>query len=145
VADNAVGAAFHDPRMPALTPFEFGRMNLHVSVLSALVRLDVRGRAELLDRLTPGIDGLLIEAGRHRGTFLPSVWRQLPDPPDFVDQLWRKAGLTPRDWPANLRVWRYGVTEFGEAGPRPAIDSAAALTRPGDGPERSPSGAENPD
>jgi AmmeMemoRadiSam system protein A len=120
VADNAVGAAFRDPRMPALTAFEFARMSLHVSVLSPPEPMAVSSRDELRSALEPGRDGLLVEAGRRRGTFLPAVWEQLADVDDFLDQLWHKAGLSPRAWPGRLRVWRYRATEFGVDGPRPA-------------------------
>jgi AmmeMemoRadiSam system protein B/AmmeMemoRadiSam system protein A len=129
VADNAVGAAFRDPRMPALTPFEFGRMSVHVSLLSRPELLAVRSRPELHETLVPGVDGLLIEAGRRRGTFLPAVWHQVPEPGDFLDQLWRKAGLAPRSWPGRLRVWRYRTVEFGEEGPRRPIRSLADPTK----------------
>src|SRR5262249_45222527 len=69
VADNAVGAAFRDPRMPALTAFEFGRMSVHVSLLGPPERLAVGSWDELRATLMPGTDGLLVEAGRKRGTF----------------------------------------------------------------------------
>jgi AmmeMemoRadiSam system protein B/AmmeMemoRadiSam system protein A len=120
VADNAVGAAFRDPRMPALTPFEFARMSVHVSVLSPPEPMGVSSRDELRAAVVPGRDGLLVEAGRKRGTFLPAVWEQLREVDDFLDQLWHKAGLAPGSWPARLRVWRYRAAEFGVEGPREA-------------------------
>jgi AmmeMemoRadiSam system protein B/AmmeMemoRadiSam system protein A len=129
VADNAVGAAFRDPRMPALTPFEFGRMSVHVSVLTPPEPLPVASLIELREAVVPGVDGLLIEAGRRRGTFLPSVWQQVPEPSDFLAQLWRKAGLAPRAWPTRLQVWRYRAVEFGEEGPRAPIRSAGGDPR----------------
>jgi MEMO1 family protein len=126
VADNAVGAAFRDPRMPELTPFEFGRMSVHVSVLTPLEALAVTSLDELRATLVPGVDGLLVEAGRSRGTFLPSVWEQIPAPDDFLAHLWRKAGITARSWPGHLRAWRYRTVDIGEEGPRPPIRPAPA-------------------
>jgi MEMO1 family protein len=126
VADNAAGAAFRDPRMPSLTPFEFGRMSVHVSVLTPLELLGVTSLDELRDTLVPGVDGLLVEAGRSRGTFLPSVWEQIPAPDDFLTHLWRKAGLTARSWPAHLRAWRYRTLDIGDEGPRSPIRPVAA-------------------
>jgi AmmeMemoRadiSam system protein B/AmmeMemoRadiSam system protein A len=143
VADNAVGAAFRDPRMPGLTPFEFGRMSIHVSVLTGPERLAVGSRAELLAALTPGIDGLLVESGDRRGTFLPSVWEQIPKADDFLAHLWRKAGLAPGSWPVGLQVWRYRTVELGDEGPRPPIRSGTGDEQdeqdvPDDGPPLKP-------
>jgi AmmeMemoRadiSam system protein B/AmmeMemoRadiSam system protein A len=121
VADNAVGAAFRDPRMPPLTADEFATMSLHVSVLTPAEPMDVSSRAELLAAVRPGVDGLVIEAGRHRATYLPSVWEQLPDPDAFLDHLWQKAGLRAGTWPKGLRVAHYQTVEFGDDGPRRAI------------------------
>jgi AmmeMemoRadiSam system protein B/AmmeMemoRadiSam system protein A len=124
VADNARGAAFRDPRLPPLTRDEFARMSVHVSVLTAPEPLPVESLDVLRTALRPGVDGLLIEAGRHRGTFLPSVWEQLPRTDEFLSHLWRKAGLTPGTWPPGMRVSRYGTVEFGDDGPRPPITRA---------------------
>jgi AmmeMemoRadiSam system protein A len=112
VAQNAVAAATRDPRFPALQPDEEADLEVKISVLTPPEPLAVASRDELVAAIRPGTDGLLIEAGRHRGTFLPAVWEQLPTVDDFLDQLWIKAGLEPRTWPANLRVARYRSEEF---------------------------------
>lgn len=124
VAANAVNAAFADPRLPALTAAEFVDMSLEVSVLSPLAEMEVTGPDDLAASVQPGVDGLLIEAGRHRATFLPAVWDQVGSVAQFLDLLWRKAGLAPGTWPPNLTVWRYHATEFGDHGPRPPIEPA---------------------
>lgn len=118
VRHNAVAAAFDDPRLPALTPDDFRAMSIKVSLLSPLEPLPVSSRDELRSAVRPRVDGLLIVAGWRRGTFLPSVWEQLPDPDDFLDALWQKAGLRPGAWPRDLRVWRYTTDELTDAGPR---------------------------
>lgn len=117
-AHHAVAAAFSDPRLPALTPDDFCRMDLEISVLSPLEPLRVRNRADLVAALTPGRDGLLVESRRGRATFLPSVWEQLPAVDDFLAALWRKAGWRPGDWPTDLRAARYGTVKYGDAPPR---------------------------
>lgn len=121
VAHNAAAAAFSDPRLPAVTPRDFEVMSIKVSVLGPLARLEVADRAALVAEVVPDVDGLLVAARRHRGTFLPSVWEQVPDTDDFLDLLWRKAGLTPRSWPDDLVVWRYHTVEFGADGPRSPV------------------------
>ena len=65
------------------------------------------GEDDLLRQLRPGIDGLVLESGRCRGTFLPAVWQTLPEPSQFLNQLKVKAGLHPDTWPDDARVMRY--------------------------------------
>jgi AMMECR1 domain-containing protein len=96
-------------------------MHVHVSVLSPTVELGVTTLDELKAALEPGLDGVVIESGRHRATFLPAVWEQIPDVDEFLDHLWTKAGLRRRTWPRNLQVWRYRVNDFEADGPRPPI------------------------
>ena len=114
VAAHAFDAAFRDPRMPAVTLDDWEHMDIEISVLGPLERVDVRDRAGLLAVLRPGTDGVLLTSREGRGTFLPSVWHQVGSPEEFVDLLWRKAGLRPGRWPADLLVERYQVEEFGE-------------------------------
>ncbi|MBU3735995.1 MAG: AMMECR1 domain-containing protein, partial [Methylobacterium sp.] len=68
-----------------------------------------------LAQLQPGEDGLILEAGRYRSTFLPQVWEQLPTPELFLSQLKRKAGLPAAFWSAEIRLSRYRVTKWQEA------------------------------
>jgi uncharacterized protein len=114
VAAHAYDAAFRDPRLPAVTLDDWEHMDVEISVLGPLERLDVRDRAGLLAAIRPGTDGVLLTSREGRGTFLPSVWHQVGSPDEFVDLLWRKAGLRAGRWPADLVVERYQVTEFGE-------------------------------
>lgn len=109
VVSNAYSAAFRDPRFPALTRAEFPVLDVHISVLSEPQPMVVESEAELLAQLRPGIDGLVLEEGYHRGTFLPAVWEQLPEPREFVRHLKRKAGLPADYWSPALRVSRYTV------------------------------------
>jgi AmmeMemoRadiSam system protein A len=114
VAAHAYDAAFRDPRLPAVTLDDWEHMDVEVSVLGPLERLAVHDRAGLLAAIRPGTDGVLLTSREGRGTFLPSVWHQVRSPEEFLDLLWRKAGLRAGRWPADLVVERYQVTEFGE-------------------------------
>ena len=114
VAENAFAAAFRDPRFPPLSPAEFDDLDIHVSVLSPPEPLKFDSEADLLSRIRPGIDGLIIEDLGHRGTFLPSVWESLPEPALFWRHLKQKAGLPPDHWSPTLRVYRYTTESFGE-------------------------------
>ena len=115
VRHNAIAAAFRDPRFPPLSVAEFDAIEIEVSLLSAAEPMDVVDEADLRARLRPGLDGLILECGRHRATFLPQVWETLPKARDFLSALKRKAGL-PRDfWSPEMRVSRYGVTKWAES------------------------------
>jgi MEMO1 family protein len=115
VRENAVAAAFDDPRFAPLTCVEFTEVEVEISLLSVATPLQIASEAELHAHLRAGIDGVTLELGTRRGTFLPQVWDALPDPREFVRELKRKAGL-PRDfWSAELRVSRYTVEKFCEA------------------------------
>jgi hypothetical protein len=107
VASNAYSAAFRDTRFSALTWTEYERLDIHISVLSLPEPLQFSSEDELLAQLRPRVDGLILEEDYNRGTFLPSVWEQLPDPREFLRQLKRKAGLSPDYWSSRIRVQRY--------------------------------------
>ena len=117
VIANAHAAAFGDPRFAPLTVDELPRTRVEVSVLSTPERLAWQEEADALASLRPGIDGVILQCGRHRATFLPQVWAQLPDPRQFMEQLKRKAGLDADFWSPELRLARYTVQKFQEDTP----------------------------
>jgi uncharacterized protein len=118
VADAAWGAAFRDPRFPQLQVDELSTIRIEVSVLSPMQALAANSRENLLALLQPARDGLLLQDGRHRSTFLPKVWEQLPEPETFLDQLLAKAGLPAGHWSPTLRFHRYQTHTFSEARPQ---------------------------
>ena len=114
VADRARAAAQRDPRFDPVSVAELGDLAVSVSVLTTPSPLDVVGYDDLLTRVRPGVDGVVVDAGRHRATFLPSVWEELPHPRDFLAALWRKAGLPPRAWPQGTRISCYTAQHSSE-------------------------------
>jgi len=114
VHDNALGAAFRDPRFKPLTAEEWTRTRVEVSLLSALEPLPLEDEPSLLRSLRPGTDGLVLEFGHHRSTFLPQVWEQIPEPAQFLINLRRKAGLPPDFWEPGMKVSRYTVAKWRE-------------------------------
>ncbi|MBI4899783.1 MAG: AmmeMemoRadiSam system protein A [Actinobacteria bacterium] len=114
VAANAVNAALHDPRFPPLDLDELPVTHLEVSVLSTPETYPCTSRTDAASRLRPGVDGLILEFGTHRSTFLPQVWDSLSDPEAFLEHLVRKAGLPPGWWDEHVRLSRYTVKAFEE-------------------------------
>jgi AmmeMemoRadiSam system protein A len=111
---NARAAAFSDTRFPRLSRDEFAEVDLEVSLLSAPEPLSAASEEEACHVLRPGIDGVILEVGDSRGTFLPQVWEQLPDPRQFLAHLKEKAGLPAGFWSPDLRLWRYTVAKWEE-------------------------------
>ena len=114
VRENAVAAAFRDPRFMPLTLAEFEEIRVEVSLLSPSEPLIVVNEEDALISLRPGIDGVVFEYGHYRSTFLPQVWEQLPDPAEFLAHLKRKAGLAADFWADQVRLSRYTVTKWKE-------------------------------
>ncbi len=114
VQANAVAAALRDPRFAPLSERELGITDVEVSLLSPMLALDYGSEAEALALLRPGVDGVVLQYGARRSTFLPQVWEQLPDTADFMAQLKRKAGLPASFWHADVRLLRYTVTKWKE-------------------------------
>ena len=115
VRENALAAAFRDPRFMPLSRTEFDEIRVEVSVLSSHEPLVVASEKDALDALRPGIDGVVFKYGNSRSTFLPQVWEQLPEPAEFMAHLKRKAGLPMDFWAEEVRLSRYTVSKWKEA------------------------------
>lgn len=109
VAQNAFSAAFRDPRFSAVSQKEFPQLHYHISILTPPSALIATSEADLLNQLRPDIDGIIIKEGMKQGTFLPSVWEQLPDKKNFLTQLKLKAGFSPNYWSDDITIERYEV------------------------------------
>lgn len=114
VEDNALGAAFRDPRFPAVQAEEWPRLRVEVSLLSDPEFMEFQSEGDVLARLRPGVDGVIFFNGCQRATFLPQVWEQLPDPQDFMAALKRKAGLPAGFWGPNVMIATYQVEKWKE-------------------------------
>jgi AmmeMemoRadiSam system protein A len=98
VQRNAVGSAMRDPRFPPVGPDELDGLHIELSILTPPQRLDFDGPDDLLAKIRPQIDGIIIEKGWQRATLLPSVWEKIPDPGQFMSTLCLKAGLWEDEW-----------------------------------------------
>ena len=115
VRENALSAAFHDPRFPLVRPEELDDLHIEISVLSPPQPLSYDGPDDLIAKLRPGVDGVVIERGWDRATFLPQVWEKLSDPHQFLQHLCIKAHLPADAYRhSGLDVYTYQVEKFGE-------------------------------
>lgn len=115
VAEHAFDAAFRDPRFPPVTKHELPDIALHIAVLTPMEPIPCDSEEDLLRKVRPGQDGLVIQEGEHRGTFLPAVWETLPEPRRFLKHLKQKAGLPQDYWSDTLVFYRYETIAIDEA------------------------------
>lgn len=115
VRHNAVNAAFSDPRFPKLEAEELDKIEIEVSILTDPQPLEYRDGKDLLSKLRPHVDGVILSKGSASATFLPQVWKQLPQPDKFLSHLCRKAGLPANEWEkGELEILTYQVQYFEE-------------------------------
>lgn len=116
VQEHAIAAALQDYRFPRVTPAELSSISIEISWLSEAVDLHYEKPLDLPDCLRPGIDGVILQDGFRKATFLPQVWQQLPDPVVFLGHLCNKMGAASDLWQRRLlKVKTYQVEEFSEA------------------------------
>lgn len=115
VRRNTLKAAFEDPRFKALNADELEQVHIEVSILTPPQNLNYRDADDLVQKLRPGIDGIILKKGMAGATFLPQVWEQLTKPEDFLGQLCLKAGLSEKEWQTgSLKIETYQVQPFSE-------------------------------
>ena len=112
VAYNAWAAAFTDSRFMPLNASELDGLDIHISILGTPEEMDFTSEHDLVTQIRPGVDGLILEQGFNKGTFLPSVWESLTDSREFLNHLKQKAGLPANYWSDRIKIKRYTVEEF---------------------------------
>jgi AmmeMemoRadiSam system protein A len=118
VARNAVAAALDDPRFPPMRPHELDDTEIEISILSPLQELPYRTFADLVARVRPGIDGVMVARGWQRGLLLPQVWESIPDPARFLEHVALKAGAGPEIYDdPRTRVYVFQVHSFTQPAP----------------------------
>jgi AmmeMemoRadiSam system protein A len=115
VREHAISAALQDYRFSRVSPEELSQIEVEVSRLTIPVLLEYNSPEDLLSKLRPEIDGVLLRDDVRRATFLPQVWEKIPDPAEFLDNLCYKMGAPPDLWrKKHLDVSIYQVEEFHE-------------------------------
>lgn len=115
VREHAIAAALEDYRFPNVQPDELHQIDIEISRLTEPLPLDYQELQDLPAKLRPGIDGVVLQDGIRRATFLPQVWDKISNPEDFLRNLCYKMGADPDLWQnKKLDVFIYQVEEFRE-------------------------------
>lgn len=115
VREHAVAAALEDFRFSPVQPNELPHIAIEISRLTQPQPLAYASSDDLLLKLRPGIDGVLLRDGFRRATFLPQVWEKIPDPATFLSYLCEKMNAPANLWQRKqLEVLTYQVEEFHE-------------------------------
>ena len=114
---EAACSAANDPRFPKLKKEELGGITVEVSVLTEPVEINFSSPEELLKKIEPGKDGLILKKGWNTGLFLPQVWEKIPDKVEFLENLVYKAGLYGKDSWKESKLFSFQVQAFREKSP----------------------------
>ena len=109
IISNAQNAAFKDPRFYPVQKEEIEELQIAVSLLSNPVPIDFKDEEDLLNQLIKDVDGLIIKDKEKSAVYLPSVWEQLQDKKDFLNNLKIKAGFTPDYFSDTFEAYRFRV------------------------------------
>ncbi len=109
LAQHAYDAAFRDNRFPPLTKDEFEQIDISVSLLSPPTKISFIDEQDLLNKITPFEDGIIIRDEGHQAVYLPSVWEQIPNKVDFLNNLKMKAGLHPTHFSQTFEAFKYST------------------------------------
>jgi AmmeMemoRadiSam system protein A len=112
---HAVAAALEDYRFPRVHPEEVSQIMIEISRLTTPQLVEYQNENELISQIRPGIDGVILSRGVRRATFLPQVWKKVPDIEEFLGMLCRKMGSPPDCWRHKVvKVLTYQVEKFQE-------------------------------
>jgi len=112
IEDNALNAAFRDPRFPRLKKEELPDVDLEISVLTVPKILEWKDGDDLKKKLRPNVHGVILSQGWNSSTFLPQVWEQLPDKQLFLEHLCQKGGMKKNCWTDKNTVVKIYEAEY---------------------------------
>jgi AmmeMemoRadiSam system protein B/AmmeMemoRadiSam system protein A len=115
VMSRARAAALEDHRFPPVKRDELEQLHIEISVLTIPEALEFASPEELLGKLRPGVDGVVLRVGERHAVYLPQVWNTLRDKEEFLGSLAEKAGLPRFAWrDPRAVVMVYQVESFEE-------------------------------
>ena len=112
LANNTFAAAMNDARFSPVTQDELKDIEFSIALLTNFEEMEFNSEQDLLSKIKPNIDGILIKDGERQGLFLPAVWKEIPDKQEFLTELKIKAGLSPTYWSDRVKVFRFRTVEI---------------------------------
>lgn len=128
VMDRAIAAATRDPRFLRVNHDELKDIQIEISILTVPEKLSFHSPDDLLAKLRPLVDGVILETRFGSSTYLPQVWEQLPDKKEFLSRLSSKHGAPYNFWkkdPKNIKVSTYQAIVFSEKNYGGDVDPAS--------------------
>lgn len=107
VCQNARNAAFKDPRFTPVQANEFEKLQFSISLLTRPEQITFENEEDLIEKLQPEKDGVIIRDAGRQAVYLPEVWKQIPDKKEFLNSLKQKAGLTPEWFSDTFEAYRF--------------------------------------
>ncbi|MFA5099225.1 MAG: AmmeMemoRadiSam system protein A [Candidatus Paceibacterota bacterium] len=115
IVRNTRSSAFSDDRFPPVSIEELKKIKIELSIISDKKTINFRNPDELLNKIRPGVDGIIISYKNYSATFLPQVWQEIKSKRMFLCKLCEKAGLNPKDWQKlPIRVEVYQIIKISE-------------------------------
>ena len=114
LVQHAQDAAFKDPRFKPVEKFELDDLRIDVSLLSEPKKIEFKDEADLLEKIVPFKDGIIIKDKGYQAVYLPSVWQDLPDKEMFLKSLKMKAGMMPDYFSSTFEAYRFSTVYIEE-------------------------------
>ena len=118
IIENALSAGLEDTRFVPVKSEELNDIEIEVSILTEPEELKYNSTEDLLNKLRPLVDGVVIEKGRLGATYLPQVWEGWSGDEvkaEFLSSLCQKADLPADEWQTgSLKVFTYQAEVFHE-------------------------------
>ena len=100
VIENSINAAFKDKRFSPVSKNETNKIKIEISVLSKPKKVNTIGN-KLKNILVPGKYGVILRNGMKSATYLPQVWKQIPNKEQFLNYLCLKGEMKQDCWKDN--------------------------------------------
>ena len=114
VIENSINAAINDKRFEPVVYDEIKDIKIDISVLSVPKLLEYKNSDDLIKKLNDDY-GVILKRGLYQSTYLPSVWKQIPDKKEFLSNLCIKGGMEKECWKnPYTKVYVYTTEEFAE-------------------------------
>ena len=110
--NNAVSAAFKDPRFKPVLKEEFNELEIEVSILTTPVEVFYSDINDLKTKIIPNKDGIILRQGNNQATFLPQVWESLNTFELFFEALCKKARLESNCLNLHPQIFKYSVKKY---------------------------------